>query len=260
MNRRILTLGILIIFTSCKTINKYAKSELPKIDDSKNLYAFIGKKISVIEFDPNNPIRTRIEIDSITTDTLRYESYVMDNGFKCKYVVERNLYNQIKSDTVEFKAYDHYGRPGFENYDEIVLYLSKNDEGNYYHRKYQFDPIFLDARKRYYSYPKFLGNGYLESANNLNSIKMKFPKNERFNISNISEIGIKSYYPNNYYRIEKQYAYPIRAMFLEELIEFRLRTTFKDLRGKTAGNNVYSSLLFSCLNQNYGIFGKSPNF
>ena len=228
MNRTILTLGILIIFISCKTINTNAKSELPKIDDSKNLYAFIGKKISVTEFDPNENNEREV-IDSITGDTIIQKRYVMDNGFKCTYVVKRNLYNQIENDTVEFKAYDHYGRPGFENYDELILYLSKDKEGNYFHRKYQFESIYLDSKKRYYSYPKFLGNGYLQTANDLKSIGVEFPETERFDISNIGESGIKSYYPNYYYRVEKQYAYPIRGMFLEELIEFRLRTTFKDL-------------------------------
>jgi hypothetical protein len=205
------------------------KSELPKIDDSKNLYAFIGKKIAITEFDPNNPKKVRMEIDSITKDTLRFESYVMDNGFKCKYLVKRNLYNQIENDTIEFEAYDHYGRPEFENYDELVLYLSKDKEGNYYHHKYQFESIYLDSTERFYSYPKFLGDGYLQAADDLNSVKVEFPESERFDITNMGESAIKSYYPNYYYRIEKQYAYPIRGMFLSELIEFRIRTTFKDL-------------------------------
>ncbi len=228
MKRTILTLIILTIFISCKTINTDAKSELPKIDNSKNLYAFIGKKISVTEFDPNENMESKV-IDSITGETIILKSYVMDNGFKCKYIVKQNLFNQIENDTIEFKAYDHYGRPGFENYDELVLYLSKDNEGNYFHCKYQFESIFLDSKKRYYSYPKFFGNGYLQTANDLKSIQIQFPESERFDISNIGESGIKSYYPEYYYRIEKQYAYPIRGMFLEELIEFRLRTTFKDL-------------------------------
>ncbi len=228
MYRIILTFSFLIIFISCKTIHKNAKTELPKIGTSKNLYAFIGEKISVTEFDPNEN-NIKIEIDSITGDTIRRVRYVMDNGYICKYLVKRNLYNQIENDTIEFKAYDHYGRPGFENYDKLILYLSKDKEGNYFHRKYQFESIFLDSKKRFYSYPKFLGNGYLETANDLKSIEVEFPESERFDISNLGEDGIKGYYPDYYYRVEKQYAYPVRGMFLEELIEFRLRTTFKDL-------------------------------
>ena len=83
-----------------------------------------------------------MEIDSITGDTLIFKSFVMDNGFKNKYKVIRNVYNELSTDTIEFVAYDHYGRPAFENYDNALLYLSYNKEKDiYYHQKYIFDPI-----------------------------------------------------------------------------------------------------------------------
>tara|TARA_R100001369_G_C3231442_1_gene152191 strand:+ start:146 stop:595 length:450 start_codon:yes stop_codon:yes gene_type:complete len=112
-------------------------------NDSVNLYAFIGEKISVTEFDPNESKERRIEIDSITGDTLIFSSaYVMDNGFRNKYRVVKNLFNELKADTIEFVAYDHYGRPGFENYKNVILYLSFSEKkGNYYHQKYLFDPV-----------------------------------------------------------------------------------------------------------------------
>jgi hypothetical protein len=133
---------LLLILVGCKSTNVNKDSDFKINNESINLYAFIGEKISVTEFDPNNPKIVRIEIDSITKDTLRFESYVMDNGFNCKYKILKNVFNEIKSDTVEFKAYDHYGRPGFENYENVILYISLNNEkGNFYHQKYQFDPI-----------------------------------------------------------------------------------------------------------------------
>ncbi len=110
-------------------------------NESVNLYAFIGEKISVTEFDPNEN-NTRIEIDSISGDTIRRVSYFMDSGFKSKYKVVKNVFNNLKTDTIEFVAYDHYGRPVFENYKNVILYISLNKEkGNYYHQKYQFDPV-----------------------------------------------------------------------------------------------------------------------
>src|SRR5690606_26449522 len=115
------------------------------------------------------------------------------------------------------------------NSDEVILYISKNDKGSYFHRKYQFDNLFIDSNKKIYSYPKFSGNGYLEAANELKSFNTKFPEDHKFNIKGLSEDGIKMYYPENYYKIENNYAYPIRRMFIEELIKFRLNTTFKDL-------------------------------
>ena len=226
MNRIISILLFLIIFSACKTTIR--KTELPIIENSKNLYAFIGKKVSVTEFDPNE-INSIQSTDSITGETVVKTKYIMDHGFLCKYVVVRNLYNKLESDTIEFKAFDHYGRPGFEDSEEVILYISKNEEGHFFHQKYQFENIFIDSKNRYYSYPKFLGRGYLEIANELKSFKTKFPENYKFNIEGLSEDGIKMYYPEAYYKIENNYAYPIRGMFIEELIKYRVNTTFKDL-------------------------------
>lgn len=73
---------------------------------------------------------------------MRRVKYVMDSGFKSKYKVVKNVFNNLKTDTIEFVAHDHYGRPRFENYKNVILYISLNKEkGNFYHQKYQFDPV-----------------------------------------------------------------------------------------------------------------------
>lgn len=141
MNRSLLFFGILIMCISCKSTKVGQESEFKMEDDSVNLFAFIGEKISVTEFDPNEN-NTRIEIDSITGDTIRRMSYALDNGFRNKYKVLKNVFNDLKTDTIDFVAYDHYGRPGFENYENVILYISLNkDKGYYYHQKYQYDPV-----------------------------------------------------------------------------------------------------------------------
>ena len=44
---------------------------------SVNLFAFVGKKISVIEFDPN---AEKVEIDSITGEKTIHKSYIILYG------------------------------------------------------------------------------------------------------------------------------------------------------------------------------------
>ncbi|WP_298239450.1 hypothetical protein [uncultured Algibacter sp.] len=144
MKRILPIFGILIALISCKSTNIIQESELKMANESVNLYAFIGEKISVIEFDPNEN-NTRIEIDSITGDTIRKVSYSMDYGFKNKFKVLGNVFNELKTDTIEFIAYNHYGRPKFENYKNVLLYISLNKEkGHYYHQKYQSDQVQKD--------------------------------------------------------------------------------------------------------------------
>jgi|SRR5690554_3663898 len=142
MKRLIPIYGFLILLVACKSTNIKSGPEFFMNDHNVNLYAFIGEKISVTEFDPNTIKTDRMEIDSITGDTLIHKRYIMDLGFLCKYKVIKNIFNEIKTDTVEFKAYDHYGRPGFENYENSILYLSlSQDSTHYFHQKYIFDAL-----------------------------------------------------------------------------------------------------------------------
>ncbi|MAB48388.1 MAG: hypothetical protein CMC05_07135 [Flavobacteriaceae bacterium] len=131
---------VLILFSSCNVFIRKHQTQLLEENKEINLYAFIGKRISVTEFNPNKDWKT-LEIDSITGDTIFRIVYSMDFGFKAKYVVEKNIFNTIEKDTVTFRAYDHYGRPNFENYEYVILYLSKNEEGDYIHQKYQYNPV-----------------------------------------------------------------------------------------------------------------------
>jgi hypothetical protein len=115
-------------------------------DKSVNLFAFIGEKISVEEYDPNSN-NTRIKINPVTKDTIKYISLITDNAFNVKYKIIKPVFNDLKVDTVEFIAYDHYGRPGFENYNNVILYISKSEKGEYYvHQKYQYDPVRQDKK------------------------------------------------------------------------------------------------------------------
>lgn len=141
MKNLIAIVGIFILFVCCKSTKINNDSDLISKKDSINLYAFIGEKISVTEFNPNEN-NFEIVVDSVSGDTMRLVNYVMDRGFKAKYKVLKNVFNELKFDTIEFDAYDHYGRPQFENYENILLYISLDKEnGNFYHQKYQFDPV-----------------------------------------------------------------------------------------------------------------------
>ena len=146
MNRYISILMFLIVLTDCKLAHYIGnnQSKMKSKRDSVNLYAFVGKKISLTRFDPDEN-NTRIEIDSITGDTIKIVTISKDEGFKAKYKVLKNIFNNLKSDIVEFTVYDHYGRPDFEKYNNVILYISRDaNEEEYYHKKYQFDPLMID--------------------------------------------------------------------------------------------------------------------
>lgn len=137
---------LLFLLLSQVTFGQSKTKSIPiLIDTSVNLYAFVGEKISVIEYDPNadydRPLS--IEVDSTSGDTLiRRRSYIMDNAFDAKFKILIPVFNDLKIDTIIFKAFDHYGRPAFEKLSPVLLYVSRSENGNYYfHQKYQYDQL-----------------------------------------------------------------------------------------------------------------------
>ncbi len=132
--------GCILLCFCCKSTAPIQNTQRIKEDKEINLYAFIGKKISVKEFKLESS--ETMEIDSVTGDTTEYINIVMDRAFKAKYKVIQNVFNKLPSDTVEFIAFDHYGQPKFKKHRYVMLYLSLDEKaGTYYHQKYQFDPV-----------------------------------------------------------------------------------------------------------------------
>lgn len=137
MTRAFFIFGISLLFINCKSTRNEADSNTD--DSSANLYAFIGKKISTTQFDPNKENQL-FEVDSISGDTIHY--YVMDYAFKNSYKVLENVYNDLKKDTINFISYEHYDYPIQEDYENALLYIYLDKErAQYYQLKYLVDPV-----------------------------------------------------------------------------------------------------------------------
>jgi len=151
MRHYIFTLFLISLF-GCATPKKLNDNFCSENKDV-NLFAFVGRKISVVEFDPNAEELGEKVYDTISGDTIIKKSYIMDVGFRCKYLIIKNVFNDPKIDTIDFVAYDHYGSPGFAEYDTVLLYISKSLEGNiYFHQKYQFDYLERNSDGVFYGY------------------------------------------------------------------------------------------------------------
>ena len=140
MTHTLLKLVLLCFFISCRTTDISIQPEFYKEDSSINLYAFIGKKISVekIKMDSNEKeIFIGLNGDTVVQDVLYF-----NEGFTAKYKVVKPMFNSLKHDTITFLASDHFGHPKFANHEYVILYLLKSEENNkFYHYKYIYDPV-----------------------------------------------------------------------------------------------------------------------
>ena len=116
-------------------------------NSKKKIYSFIGEKISIENYEPPLP-KEKYEINQ-KGDTLKIIGYTnMNKGFKAKYKVIQNVYNEIKTDTVEFIAFDHYGIPAFSKAKNVLLFLIK-EKGGFYHCKYQYFEVFKTTNEKW---------------------------------------------------------------------------------------------------------------
>jgi len=221
----ILLLLPLAVFSQKKNRNDFYAE-----DESVNLFAFIGEKISIEEFDPNeNNKVTKIEIDTITGDTswVVTTSYCMDRAFNAKYKVVEPFFNKLPGDTVTFTVYDHYGRPDFENYNNVILYISKYDDGvTFYHQKYQFDPVYKDKKGTWTGI--FVFRGVMDLRDNSKAKYFKI-KTRIFDedISNYDKQYIEIAFPKPYYKIRNNIATPVLGATVEELFRLKKEGVFK---------------------------------
>lgn len=188
-----------------------------------NLFAFVGEKISIDEFNPNAVQEEKEEIDTITGEKFIRKSFIMDNAFRLKYKVLKNLYNDLKIDTVEFVAYDHYGKPSFAEYEKVILYISKSQNNEYYvHQKYEYNEIYITKDKEWIGLLNFGNVSRIEEGRKLNLIKVKLDKVANIDIKDYPKETIKLFYPEPFYKIEKNKAIPILGMSIKNLIKYKV--------------------------------------
>lgn len=104
------------------------KDRTSKRELENNLFVFVGEKISV------TPIP--------------HEPGDFDSRMKAKYLILQRVYGHCDKDTIEFTAYDHYGRFAFADYKNAMLYVY-DSRGSYYHEKYLYDPVFKTKDSRW---------------------------------------------------------------------------------------------------------------
>ncbi len=83
--RNYIFIFLLISLFGCSTPKQFTDYYME--DNQVNLFAFVGKKISIINFNPNTEQIGEKVYNSISGDTLVQKSHIMDFGYRCKYLI-----------------------------------------------------------------------------------------------------------------------------------------------------------------------------
>lgn len=179
-----------------------------------SLYVFVGEKIKIEEIP--------FKIDTFPDGRMEIP---MDGAFNCEYGIIEDVYGDYPSDTISFKAYDHYGVPAFSKYDNVMLFVSLGSDGKFYHEKYQFFNLYKTKNEKWaspystydYSHP------YIKEEIDIKPDRIEFDSSVSYDISKMEDSEIKYLFPNKYYSIKNGKAYPKYGNYLPELFELKKR-------------------------------------
>jgi hypothetical protein len=202
---------------------------LKSIGQSKkdSLFVFVGEKIEVIKVN-ENPIKETPDtlIEGNDTSYITRVSYSMDGKYFAKYKILKPVYGSFAKDTIEFVSYDHYGTPGFSKYKNVLLYVVLNEEGKFYHVKYQYADVYLAKNGRWASGYKYYD--YRDSANAaVQPEKINFKKQISYKVNDIEKSEIERWYPKPYYKIKDNKAFVVYGNYIEELFLLKKNSVLK---------------------------------
>lgn len=198
-------LAICTFFYSCNMFNKRVESCMENPGNNK-LLIFVGEKIEVKEIEadkPDDPLE------------LRY------GKFKARYKVLDVICGDYLKDTIEFIAYDHYGRPPFENYEHVLLYVY-NYKDTFYHERYMFDDVYK-AKNGEWASPYSAANYEridLEKAR-IKPRKIDFEKPLSFDLKGFSRQRLARVFPDPYFIIEGRKAIAVYGNYVHETVQLK---------------------------------------
>ena len=197
---------LFVLLLGCKTNDKkplIPKDETSEAEKRNTLFAFVGEKISV--------------------QLLPQDSGSWDGKFEGKYKILERIYGDYPKDTIEFKAYDHYGIPGFSHYKNALLFVSEY-KGKYYHEKYQYFDVYLTKENRWagtYNDHEDYGKIKPEKIAFADSVYLQTKI-----MNNAGEVVDLNYSPP-YYRIIDDKAYPLYGNYVEDLFAIKKNGVLK---------------------------------
>lgn len=180
------------------------------MDKNPNLYVFVGEKISITDCE----------------DVYYCDMISMDSKFSAIYKIHEMVYGSYCVDTIKFTVYDHYGRPNFGKFQNVLLYVSEYC-GEFFHQKYLFTDVYKTTDGRWASPYQFGDYSRLDSTSKLKPEIVKFEAPIEYDISRFPPEQQIKYYPSPYYRIENNKAIAVYGNYIPELFEIKKKTILK---------------------------------
>jgi len=184
---------------------------IPCKDKKPKLYVFIGKKIKV-DYGKRKYYCNKIP---------------MESKFEANYEIIENLFGDYKKDTIKFVAYDHYGRPEFSKFENVILYVAEYC-GELIHVKYQYNNVYKTKNEKWASPYQGFDYNKLDSLNIKKPILMDFKDEVKFIFGKDTDtLWFKRRFPESYYEINGFKAKALYGNYAIDIFEIMKKTILK---------------------------------
>lgn len=191
------------------------KRLLNEIDKQKEanrptkVYVFVGEKIQVESFEPK----------------LESSEILMNAAFKAKYKVIQNVFGNYNKDVIEFEVYDHYGKPPFSKYQNVLLFVSEYG-GKLYHEKYQYFDVYKTKDGKWASCgdPYRFDNYHRK---NIKTVNLEFDKPLIFNLNDYNKEFGRVFFKQPYFRVVGNQAECVQGLYVDGLFTVKKEGVLK---------------------------------
>ena len=178
----------------------FAKDLTSKSERQNTLFVFVGEKLAL--------------------DELRQDSGSWNRKYHGKYKVLERVYGDYKKDVIEFTAYDHYGTPEFSLYKYVLMFVSEKN-GKYYHERYQYFDLYMTDKHKWAS-PYKTNNSQEHKPEIMNFLQhVSYPIMNSYGENNLSN------YPQPFYKVSGDSAYPVYGNYVDDLFLIKKKSTLK---------------------------------
>jgi len=178
-------------------------------DSELEYIIIIGSKINV------NPANRR-------TNCGKYSRLFMDSFYDAKYKVDTVIKGNFKENKINFSLSDHYGRPEFCKYENVILFLVKTCTGKFIHQKYQFYDCYRTVDNKWAIPYKPLEYSRIDSSKiDIKLRKIEFKNQVEYDIKGFADEIVKERYPEPYYKIINNKAVAVYGNYIDEMLEIK---------------------------------------
>jgi hypothetical protein len=183
--------------------------EYVKCKEEPEVYAFVGKVLEVKK-----------------VEEIYYCDYLtLDLKYKATLKIQHQVFNNYKSDTITFFAYDHYSKPAFSEFENVLIYISEACDVNY-HAKYLFSPAYQvgDSWKVTYATPQTkVGEMLHELAK-----PIKFDDDLYYEFgNNLTEKELGERFPEPYFYRKGSFVRPLYGYDVKDVFDIMKKTRLK---------------------------------